>query len=90
MRQTIYTYTSYEIYNFYLKIISQTWLILVTTQNKITLVGKTFFRFLLKFKVILIVLTVLSPKMTTKFPCHPTIFKKKRLNLKTTFVTLFK
>jgi len=43
---------------------------------EITLVGKMF-RFLLKFRVIIIVLTLLNPNMSTKFPYHPQKVRRK-------------
>jgi hypothetical protein len=43
---------------------------------------KTFFHFLLKFRVILIALTFLNLNMTTKLPYHPPSVKEEGLNLK--------
>jgi hypothetical protein len=53
---------------------------------RVTLVGKNVFRSMLKFKVILIAVTVLNPNMITKLPYHPPMFGQRRLNLKTMFV----
>jgi hypothetical protein len=52
----------------------------------ITLVSKTKFSSLLKFRVILLVLTLLNPNMTTKLPSHPPIVKEKGLTAEATFV----
>jgi hypothetical protein len=41
---------------------------------------------LLKFRVIIIILTLLNPNMTTKVPYHPPVLRERELNYKTTFV----
>jgi hypothetical protein len=42
--------------------------------------AKNFFRFLLKFRVILIVLKLLNPNMTNKLPCHTPVLREEGLN----------
>ena len=47
---------------------------------------RAFLLSLLKFRAILIVLTLLNPSMTTKLPYHLLMLKKRELNYKNTFV----
>jgi hypothetical protein len=61
--------------------------LMIPQKLEITLVGKTnFFRSLLKFGVILIILTLLNPSMTTKLLYHPQMLREERLNSKAKFV----
>jgi hypothetical protein len=45
---------------------------------------------LLKYRVIIVVLTLLNPNMTIKLPCHPLMLRERGLNYKITFVIEWK
>jgi hypothetical protein len=60
----------------------------VMSSYKVTLVGRKKNGYLLKFRVILIVLTLLTTNMTTKLLHHPPMLREEGLYLRSTFLNI--